>query len=85
MEGVPASDHSHGMNTAALASAMAEVDKDLLDVLLKLKAIHEEMWPWHPGIPAITHAMETIACLSAGIEEIAARISQEGPDNPSWN
>lgn len=73
------------MNPAALSSAVAEVDKDLLDILLKLQKIEEGMWPWHPAIPAIMHAMETIAALSSGLETLAARIQQEGPDNPSWN
>lgn len=64
---------------------MAEVDRDLLEVLLKLQKISDDVWPWHPAVPALMHAMETIAALSSGLETLAARIQQEGPDNPSWN
>jgi hypothetical protein len=64
---------------------VAEVDRDLLDVLLKLQRIHAETWPWHPAVPAIMHAMETVAALSSGLEQLAAEIQANGPDNPSFN
>lgn len=73
------------MNPAALSSAVAEVDRDLLEVLLKLQRIQDGIAAWHPAAPAVLHAMETIAALSSGLETLAARIQQEGPDNPSWN
>ncbi len=73
------------MNPALLVNAVAEVDQALLETLLKLEAILAATPLHSPAWPALAHAQETIACLSAGLEELAARIQLEGPANPSFN
>lgn len=73
------------MNPNALAAALAEIDTDLLELLLKLRKLETDFAPWSPAIPVILHAQETVALLSSGIEELAMRLAQDGPENPSFN
>lgn len=73
------------MNPAQLAHAVAEIDSQLLETLLRLQGLMDQVTPSNPAFPALKHALETIACLSAGMEQLTSTILQEGPENPSWN
>jgi len=73
------------MNPAALSSAVADVDADLLRLLVKIQAICAALPPGSPVHVALTHSLETIAVLSAGMEDLALKTLQLGADNPSWN
>lgn len=73
------------MNPALLAAELAAVDGELLVTLARLQRILVA-----PGLPdhiaiAIVHAQETLALLSRGFEDLASRVRENGPANPSFN
>lgn len=73
------------MHAPALAKAVADLDEDLLALMMKVTALLEHVPKSSQAHEALKHLQETLAVLSHGTEMLVATIVQNGSENPSWN
>jgi hypothetical protein len=73
------------VNPAAVAADLHEIDQALLSLLVKLDALKGKLPPGTPPAVAVGHALDTVALLSEGMEQMVTSFLNADPTNPSWN